>query len=183
MRSRATTSPTSAAHTGSVPSSRPTWLGDERWMAHVCAAKPNTVHTTARYASTAHRPPPSWATKAPTGARTAAVSTAKTTATVASCTAVSRRTSSGRRSCRTPIVVTWPARSTAAARTRRSPGRGLTRWPSVASSTAPATASAAAPRNARPGARRRTRPSASGVRIIVSEMRTPALVADVIATP
>lgn len=65
----------------------------------------------------------------------------------------------------------------------RSPTLGAVKPAPWVRSTTPATETAAAPRNPREGARFRTAASASGVKIIVRLMISPALVAEVWTTP
>ena len=172
--------PTATAHTGSVPINRLARLGDVRRTAHVWAANANTVQTSARYTSLAHDPADSasvW--RASSGRATTPSSTVPTTAWIA----VRRSVSIGRARVSSPMSVTCTARTPAAASISPSPQVGAWKPCPETSRPTPTTASAAATKNG-PGSHVRLHALAStGVNTTVRLMISPALVAEVCATP
>ncbi|CAM5622602.1 hypothetical protein SAVIM338S_05847 [Streptomyces avidinii] len=156
-----------------------------RRTAHICTKKAKRVQKTERNASPAHcaGPNPAAAAQglAPVPGSTA--STANTATALPSCTVVSESESASCTALIRAMSSTCRVRASAAPRMSRSPGLGVVNPAPWVSSTTPATETAAAPRKAAEGASRRTAASASGVKIMVRLMISPALVAEVWTTP
>ncbi len=112
-----------------------------------------------------------------------AASRAKTSTAPPSCTVVSDSGSAPRTPSDRAMSSTCRVRARAAPRMSRSPRPGAVKPAPWVNSTTPSTEAVAAPRKEAEGAFRFTAASASGVKIMVRLMISPALVAEVWTTP
>lgn len=136
--------PMTAAHSGSVPTSRLARAGLVVLRARSCARNANTVHATARYPMSTQSAAPYAAVIAGTDWPEAALRASAIVATVASCTKVVRAESISFTADIRAMTVTCTARNRAAMTITTSPARGAVRPVDWVSNAHPITARTAA---------------------------------------